>query len=144
MCKILEERFSFTIPPQACKVWAHFVHTVINNFSLVFETDLIISISKAYFQSLFYPSEMAEYNNVVDPLPIRQFPSPRVEIMRTCFAKIEILSITGDTITLVPKAGSQHHTLVCLRHRKGCVLKGDGLTLRKSQLKAFLSELTSM
>lgn len=45
--------FSFTHPfLPSHKVWAHFVHThrVINNFSLLLETGMIISISKELFQ----------------------------------------------------------------------------------------------
>lgn len=92
---------------------------------------MIISMSEEYFQSPSYPCEMAENNNVVGPLPIRQFPPSSVE-MRTSSAKTEILSVIRDTITLVPKAGRQHHKLVWLRNRKGRVLKDYGLTVRKS------------
>lgn len=82
--------FSFAYPLlPSHKVWAHFVHThrVINNFSLLLETGIIISISKELFQGPSYPSEMAEYNNVVGLLPIRQFPSRRVEIQEPILLK---------------------------------------------------------
>lgn len=44
---------------------------------------------------------------------------------------------------LVTEAGRQHHMQALLKDRKGYVLKGNGLNLRKSQLKVFLSEVTS-
>lgn len=67
-----------------------------------------------------------------------------MEITRTHFAKTKILPIVRNMIAaLVPEAGRQHHMQALLKDRKGYVLKGNGLNLRKSQLKVFLSEVTS-
>lgn len=66
-----------------------------------------------------------------------------MEIMYTCFTTREILSIVRSTAALVSRAGRRQHTLALVKDGEGYMLKWNGLTLRNSQLKEFLSEETS-
>lgn len=103
--------------------------------------------SSAYLKHVFkvLPISLKLQNTTVQWIHLSHYVlDPRVEIARIYFAKTEILPIVRNTIAaLVPQTGRQHNMQALLKDRKDYVLKGNGLNLRKSQLKVFLSEVTS-